>query len=224
MYGRVTFRSCGRTRPFDPYETILSRGHSSGRTAWCASERWECVICDAIRAPEERGARGADAGGLRSPRAARDEVAVASADASVGAIGGPKALSLCLTACCASNAASSGFADMLASSLTSVGGLVIVSRRGSAHAPLLVASLGCSWAALRLASAGSLSRCSLKMKVWRRCQLASAHESAALLLDYRHVSSARRRSDVSALVDSPRQRLLLETWRGEAQLLHLPVP
>jgi hypothetical protein len=60
------------------------------------------------------------------------------------------------------------------------------------------------------------------MKVWRRCQLASAHESAALLLDYRHVSSARRRSDVSALVDSPRQRLLLETWRGEAQLLHLP--
>jgi len=29
---------------------------------------------------------------------------------------------------------------------------------------------------------------------------------------------------VSALVDSPRQRLLIETWRGEARLLHLPVP
>ena len=114
---------------------------------------------------------------------------MASADASVGAIGGPEALSLCLTACCASNAASSGLAVMLASSPTTVGDLVIVSRRGSAHAPLLVTSLGCSWAESRLASAGSLSRCSLKMKVWRRCQLASAHESAALLLDYRHVSS-----------------------------------
>ena len=113
----------GRTRPFDPYETILSRGHSSGR--------YIVGMCDAIRAPEERRARGADAGVLRSPRAARDEVAVASADASVGAIGGPEALSLCLTACCASNAASSGLADMLASSLTTVGGLVIVSRRGT---------------------------------------------------------------------------------------------
>jgi hypothetical protein len=118
----------GRTRPFDPYETILSRGHSSGRYIMVSERTGGNVLC-AIRAPEERGARGADAGVLRSPRPARDEVAVASADASVGAIGGPEALSLCLTACCASNAASSGLADMLASSLTTVGGLVIVSRR-----------------------------------------------------------------------------------------------
>ena len=118
----------GRTRPFDPYETILSRGHSSGRYIMVSERTGGNVLC-AIRAPEERGARGADAGVLRSPRAARDEVAVASADASVGAIGGPEALSLCLTASCASNAASSGLADMLASSLTTVGGLVIVSRR-----------------------------------------------------------------------------------------------
>lgn len=131
MYGWVTFRSWGVLVHSTPTKLYSAVGTQAGAlcTAWCASEL--VGMCDAIRAPEERGARGADAGGLRSPRAARDEVAVASADASVGAIGGPEALSLCLTACCASNAASSGLADMLASSLTTVGGLVIVSRRGT---------------------------------------------------------------------------------------------
>lgn len=108
-------------------------------------------MCDAIRALEERGARGADAGGLRSPRAARDEVAVASADASVGAIGGPEALSLRLIACCASVATSSGLAVMLASSLTIVGGLVIVGRRGT-RSRSMVGRL--SWLLVGRASSG----------------------------------------------------------------------